>query len=229
MPYAMGVMGTAMMDEYFQQHPADARRGDFGGQAADDGPASTIRRSPWELNRMLLDGVAAMMSPNKEQLEEERREHLHIFNLLGDPMLRLVYPDEIALEIRAKRCRASSCGFLAEARRAAGVLELVCRRDCHKHEPPIRERFDPTDKGWRNISPCMSRRSIARWARWASRVAARGVCHGDCNSRHGAWALSFAIGCYGTECLFTRCNERLYPSGRDRNRRGLTIVAVHGR
>ena len=34
MPYAMGVMGTAMMDEYFKTPPADAGRDDPGRQAA---------------------------------------------------------------------------------------------------------------------------------------------------------------------------------------------------
>ena len=40
-------------------------------------------------NRLMLDGVASIISPSREMLEEERREHLHLFNLLGDPMLRL--------------------------------------------------------------------------------------------------------------------------------------------
>ncbi len=117
---------------------------------------------PVGLNRMLLDGVAAMMSPNKELLDAERREHLHIFNLLGDPMLALVHPQ--TAELQAER-EASAGERIRNSGRSAiagrGVLELVCRRDCNKQEPPTRERFDPTDKALAEYQRCMSNRSIA--------------------------------------------------------------------
>src|SRR5262245_17441516 len=97
MPYAMGVMGSALMQEYFQE-----RRTTLGETVLAAKRKMMARvgdpENPVGLNRMLLDGMAAMMSPNKEELESERREHLHIFNLLGDPMLNLPHPYELELE-----------------------------------------------------------------------------------------------------------------------------------
>jgi hypothetical protein len=49
--------------------------------------------------RRVLDLVAATVSPNAQQLPEERNEHIHLYNLLGDPSLRLRYPQTIELQV----------------------------------------------------------------------------------------------------------------------------------
>jgi len=166
MPYAMGVMGTALMDEYFQRQAPTlgdailaAKRRSMLRIDDQDNPVGT--------NRILLDGIAAMMSPNKDQLEQERREHLHIFNLLGDPMLRLVYPQEVELvaerEAQAgQKLRVSGKSSV----KGRGVLELVCRRDVAKHAPPIRERFDPRDKALEEYQGVYEKSLDRCWARW---------------------------------------------------------------
>jgi hypothetical protein len=69
-------------------------------------------------------------------------------------------------------------------------LELVCRRDCHKHAPPVRERFDPTDKALAGFQPVYEHSLDRSWARWAVELprgdfateiaippAAQGPCH----------------------------------------------------
>src|SRR5205814_4772776 len=91
MPYAMGVMGTALMDEYFHRRPPTLGDAILAAKRRTMTPIDDTE-NPVGTSRILLDGAAAMISPNKDQLEDERREHLHIFNLLGDPMLRLVHP-----------------------------------------------------------------------------------------------------------------------------------------
>ena len=55
-----------------------------------------------------------------------------------------------------------------------GVLELVCRRDCLKEQPPVRERFDPTDKALEGFQEDVYQQSLDRcWAhgRWIFRPA----------------------------------------------------------
>jgi hypothetical protein len=190
MPYAMGVMGTAMMHEYFQEHRPTL------GETILAAKRKTMARiddpdNPVGLNRMLLDGVAAMMSPNKQELEAERREHLHIFHLLGDPMLTLVHPQQAELtasnEAQAgQRVRVTGKSPVA----GKGVLELVCRRDCQKSDLPIRDRYDPTDKALAGYQPVYEQTLDRCWARWAVELPAgefateivvpantRGPCH----------------------------------------------------
>jgi hypothetical protein len=166
MPYAMGVMGMALMQEYFQRRPKTLGETILAAKRRMMIPIDD-QDNPPGLNRILLDGVAAFMSPNKDQMEEERREHLHVFNLLGDPMLRLVYPQDV--ELRAQREATSGDVLRIEGRTPVagrGALELVCRRDYCKHEPPIRERFDPTDKALAEYQPIYEQSLDRCWARW---------------------------------------------------------------
>jgi peptidase C25-like protein len=166
MPYAMGVMGMALMQEYFQRRPATLGETILAAKRRMMIPIDD-QENPPGLNRILLDGVAAFMSPNKDHLEEERREHLHVFNLLGDPMLRLVYPQDV--ELRAEREVHPGEVVRIEGRTPVagrGALELVCRRDYSKHEPPVRERFNPTDKALAEYQPVYERSLDRCWGRW---------------------------------------------------------------
>lgn len=167
MPYAMGVMGTSLMHEYFQERQPTL------GEAIVAAKRKTMARiddpeNPVGLNRMLLDGVAAMISPNKGELEAERREHLHIFHLLGDPMLTLAHPEEVELtapsEVQpGQRLRIAGKSPLG----GKGVLELVCRRDCQKTDVPLRERYDPTDKALAAYQPVYQQTLDRSWGRWS--------------------------------------------------------------
>lgn len=166
MPYAMGVMGTALMEEYFSEHRPTLGETVMAAKrkmmARVDDP-----EHPVGLNRILLDGVAAMVSPNKSELEQERREHLHIFNLLGDPMMTLPHPQELELnavtEARpGERIRVAGRSPVG----GAAVLELVCRRDCQKQDILPRERYDPTDKALAAYQPVYEQTLDRCWARW---------------------------------------------------------------
>jgi hypothetical protein len=143
------------------------------------------------LNRVILDGVASIISPSRELLEEERREHLYLFNLIGDPMLRLTYPQEIALQTLSSAEPGETVRVNGRTKLAGqGILELVCRRDCFKEQPPVRERFDPTDKGLAAFQGVYEQSLDRCWGRWAVELPAgdfateitvpegcRGPCH----------------------------------------------------
>jgi hypothetical protein len=190
MPYAMGVMGTALMDEYFHRQPPTLGATILAAKRRMMRPIDDPE-NPVGINRILLDGVAALLSPDQGQLEEERREHLHVFNLLGDPMLRLAYPR--AIELAASREAHPGETVRVEGRSTVagrGVLELVCRRDVSKHQPPNRERFDPTDKALAAFQPVYEQSLDRCWGRWALELPAgdfateitvpensRGPCH----------------------------------------------------
>ncbi|MBW8886026.1 MAG: hypothetical protein JF612_14905, partial [Planctomycetia bacterium] len=175
MPYGMAVMGDALMQEYFEHRPATL------GEAILAAKRRTMGRiddeeHPVGLNRVLLDSVAAVMSPNQDQLEAERREHLHIFNLLGDPMLRLTYPQSIELQASSESAPGEKIRITGRSAVAGrGTLELICRRDCSIKQTPTRERFDPRDKALAEYQPVLSVVSQSGYALGATNVYVRPV------------------------------------------------------
>ncbi len=56
------------------------------------------QRSP---TRMMIDTLATVISPTGTKLVDERREHMRLYNLLGDPTLRMHQPAAIELEVAA--------------------------------------------------------------------------------------------------------------------------------
>jgi hypothetical protein len=190
MPYAMGVMGTALMDEYFRNRPATLGEAIMSAKRRMMAPLEE-KDALKNLNRLLLDGVASIVSPSREMLEEERREHLYLFNLIGDPMLRLAHPKHVALTAPAEAQPGQKlriAGHTAVGGQA--ILELVCRRDCAKHPQPVRERFDPTDRGLAALHDVYEQTLDRCWGRWALELPAgdfatditipaesRGPCH----------------------------------------------------
>jgi hypothetical protein len=172
MPYGMGVMGTCLMSEYFRHEHRTL------GEAILAAKRRTMRpiddpESPASLNRVLLEGAAAVMSPDKSQLEAERREHLHLFNLLGDPMLRLAYPQQVVLSAPSELAAGQRVRIEGRSKVAgAAVLELVCRRDGHKQPPPVRDRYDPTDKALAAFQPIYEQTLDRCWGRWSMNVPA---------------------------------------------------------
>jgi hypothetical protein len=172
MPYGMGVMGSCLMSEYFRhQHQT---LGDVILAAKQrmmrpiDDP-----ENPASLNRVLLEGAAAVMSPDKSQLEAERREHLHLFNLLGDPMLKLNYPRPVTLSA-SRQVQAGQRLRIEGRSTVAGraVLELMCGRDCHKQPTPVRDRYDPADKALAAFQPTYEQSLDRCWGRWSMSVPA---------------------------------------------------------
>jgi hypothetical protein len=78
----------------------------------------------------LISAIASALSPEDYDLRQERLEHVWQVNLLGDPMLQLSYPTQLALEAPAE----ARPGDTILIRGAAGnpgklTLELALRRD----------------------------------------------------------------------------------------------------
>jgi hypothetical protein len=49
--------------------------------------------------RLMIDALAKVVSPPGTNLVEERREHMHLYNLIGDPTLQLHQPQEISIKV----------------------------------------------------------------------------------------------------------------------------------
>ncbi|MBP85944.1 MAG: hypothetical protein CMJ64_04375 [Planctomycetaceae bacterium] len=145
MPYAMAVMGNELMDQYFVQKRATL------GEAVLHAKRQMARTLTTEEqaanpNRHLLDALAAAISPAKDMLDEERLEHVQLFNLLGDPLLRLNHAQDLEV-VLAKDIEAGQELRIGGTSPIDGncTVELVCRRDRTKRRTIQRQRYDPRD------------------------------------------------------------------------------------
>jgi hypothetical protein len=137
MPYAMAVMGSEMMQECF------VRRRETVGEVVMYAKRSLLDPKGTAPNRALLDGIAAAVSPKGVKPADERAEHVQLFNLIGDPLLRL--PQSAAMTIEAPK--QANPGDEIEVRGAAPLagnctLELIVRRDRVRGEAPSRKTYE---------------------------------------------------------------------------------------
>ena len=137
MPYGMTVLGTELLAECFAEQPETL------GQAILRAKRRMLEAQPSGF-RAGLDAAAAVLSPTRNQLEAERAEHLELFNLLGDPLLRVAYPREIEVEVARSAVAGRSIHVsLSTPLAGRGVVELAVRRDRLTFRPPVRRQFDP--------------------------------------------------------------------------------------
>ena len=139
MPYAMSVMGDGMLRQCFRL------REEVLGNVVTNAKRSLIvpKAADRTANRKLLDGLAGSLSPAPHLLAEERSEHALMFNLLGDPLIRLKYPEGVKLNCLpiVKNGESLKVSFQAPASGNA-VLELATERGVQRFMPLRREQFD---------------------------------------------------------------------------------------
>ncbi len=185
MPYAMAVLGSGLMDQYFRQRTATL------GEIILNAKRQMVVESPERTDRKLLDLLARAVSPDPQLLDAERREHVLLFNLLGDPLMRMYYPQEVDLDITDK----AMAGTHLEIRgttpiSGTGMVELICRRDHMRIDPPPRHRYENTPKLLNALNrtyaeannPCWSqRRMLVTQGDFLTALKiplnARGACH----------------------------------------------------
>jgi hypothetical protein len=136
MPYAMAVMSTELMDECFRLRTATL------GEALLHAKQRMVRQSKSDRpSRVMLDALASAASPGSASLAAERIEHVQLFNLLGDPLLRLQHPKVVDMILTP-----ASPG---ETLKVAGVtpvagrctVELVVPRGTLTFSPPARREY----------------------------------------------------------------------------------------
>jgi hypothetical protein len=140
MPYAMAVLSNALMDEFFH-----VRRPTLG-QVVMHAKRRLVTEDADDANRQFLDAIAKAISPAPQLMADERREHLALFNLLGDPLLRLDHPHPVRIEAATDVAAGDTLAVsLTSPIAGRGVIELVCRRDRQKAAFPARREYQPSD------------------------------------------------------------------------------------
>ena len=90
MPYAMTVLGQELLKECF------VNRRETIGEIMLHANCAMVQGQRTGPTAVLLDSLAATLGFH-DDLDAERREHLELFNLLGDPLLRVPRPDDMQL------------------------------------------------------------------------------------------------------------------------------------
>jgi hypothetical protein len=92
MPYGMAVFASALADEYLAESSQTI------GALILKAKQQTAGNRSGGAKRAVLNFLARVASPNGDELAEERMEHIAMFNLLGDPLLRLQYGQTVTIQ-----------------------------------------------------------------------------------------------------------------------------------
>lgn len=146
MPYAMALLGTNLIDQCFVEQRTTL------GEALLEAKRQMVAEQPVHGNRAVLNLLASALSPSAEALAAERLEHLHLFNLLGDPLLRLRHPQPIELSVPEQTFSGSELVLKGNSPLAGqATVELVARRDRLTFRPPSRSRYNPLPEALANM------------------------------------------------------------------------------
>ena len=188
MPYAMAVLATGFMDQCFEHRCPTL--GEAVLRAKQD-----MMKEPAEgdRKRAMLDALAAVVSPNSQKLAAERAEHLLLFNLIGDPLLRLRHPQPVVLQTPAT---AVAGGPLTVSGISGvdgrGTIELVVHRNRLTFTPPDRSEYPQTSESLAEFQEVYRRANDRRlhWVettvengRFSARLEVPESAHGTCHVR----------------------------------------------
>ena len=138
MPYAMSVLGLELLHQCFFEQTETL------GEAMLLAKRRMVSADPPTRYRAALDGVARALSPTAQELDAERAEHLDLFNLLGDPLLRIAYPRDVKLEVAPTAEAGQNIVVTLDSPLAGtATLEFTVRRDRLTFRPQPRGQFDP--------------------------------------------------------------------------------------
>lgn len=138
LPYGNAIIATSLIKSWFESRPATL--GEVWLEtvrAANRDPASTdSKEAP-----SMLDTMAVMMSPTSDRLPQERREHTQLYNLLGDPLLRITHPDTVPLHCPVS-ARAGTQITVSGTAPHAGKLTLELHRRGEPSHDAMRDLSD---------------------------------------------------------------------------------------
>ncbi len=141
MPYAMTVFGSEMIDQCFKYHAATIGEAMMGAKRRMVG----VGVKQWDSRRLLMDALAKAASPKGSDLDGERADHLHLFNLIGDPLVALRFPRD--LELTVERSKTGDQLNVTGRSPCDGrcTIELVAEDDDAATTQPRRE-YDSSDE-----------------------------------------------------------------------------------
>lgn len=139
MPYGMATLSYEVMDEFFKgEHETLGDVILFAKQ-------NLARNHIDNEYREMIEDLGESFSPRAELLPIERYEHLHMFHLLGDPLLRVPRPGPLELHVDWSPTDPATARVHGVAPEAGSlVLDLAYKRDRLRYRPERRKSFDPS-------------------------------------------------------------------------------------
>lgn len=142
MPYAMSIFSLEMLDNYFQgdvETLGELVTASKRGMVDFDSDKSEYHR--------LIESLGKGFSPEPKLLAAERREHVHLMHLLGDPLLKLHRAKKLQLTSPQKADAGDSI-LVEGVAEQAGVLnlDLAYERDRFRVRPRRRKSYEATDE-----------------------------------------------------------------------------------
>ena len=146
MPYAMSVLSLEMLKEYFDGETPTLGQLILVGKTRMMGPIDAS--DPY---RNMIEGMGKAFSPRADLLDKERREHIDLIHLIGDPLLRLKRPDQVSVATETK-AKAGEIVTVNGTSPASGemVMEVSFARDRFRHRPPRRKEYDSSEAAFQN-------------------------------------------------------------------------------
>ena len=162
MPYGMCTLGIELIEEVFRPRPPErplllgdailaAKRKSVLPQSASPKTQTATTERPV---REMIDALAKMLDPTRDRLAEQRMDHVHLFQLFGDPLLRLPTPLTVRLdapETAKPNTTISVHGVLPDSEaKAAGprraVVEIAVPKSRNTAASPKNRKFSPTQE-----------------------------------------------------------------------------------
>ena len=141
MPYAMGLMSLEMMDGYFDN------KAETIGELILMAKRKMVKgtKDP-DKYRKLIESMGKAFNPKPNLLGAERKEHVHLMHLLGDPLMRLQRPEKIELKVAEKTKPGEKIKVTGKSPIAGTIeLDLSYRRDRFRIRPKRRKEYDSAD------------------------------------------------------------------------------------
>ena len=97
MPYGNAILAVGLIRSFYTERKSTLGACWLHTQRMMQKDTATVDQSA----RILIDGLATLISPAGSTLTEERREHLLLYQLLGDPTQTLTHPEKVKLELKS--------------------------------------------------------------------------------------------------------------------------------
>lgn len=142
MPYGNASAAMGLIQSVF--HRQHQRLGDAWLETLAEMATASDAQPDLQSRRMVIDGLANLLGGGR--IDDERREHMQLYNWLGDPTLRLTHPAELKVDDPGRLIAGTRATIAGEAPLAGTLtVELHRRLGTVPVRPSTAAAADPVD------------------------------------------------------------------------------------
>jgi Peptidase family C25 len=148
-PYGLAMLSNGLLSQCFENQTSTLGEIVLNAKRAMMQPADDMTTEKKRSEEM-LNAVAKALSPEGYDLQAEKQEHIWMMNLIGDPLLKLHYPAQLALDEIANAKAGDKITLRGKSPLDGQLhLELAYRRDQNNPSLIRMDAFSPDDKNRR--------------------------------------------------------------------------------